>query len=90
MRRRLELPRELWIQNLRDLYWRSAHRQLRGARAVLRARETPSPAGSARDPSAAADDATPAAPAGSADSGPDGSSGEVPAATARDAEDPSP
>ena len=62
-------------------------RQLRDARALLRARETP-PSRSARDPSAAADDATPAAPA-AADSSPDGSSGEAPAATARAAEDPS-
>ena len=62
---------------------------LGNARAALRARETPSPAGSARDPSAADDDATPAAPAASAGSGPDGSSGEAPAATARAAEDPS-
>ena len=55
------------------------------SRAALRARETPSPAGSARDPSAADDDATPAAPAASAGSGPDGSSGEA-LASARDAE----
>ena len=38
-------------------------RELRAARADLRARETPPPASSARDPSAAADDATPPAPA---------------------------
>ena len=62
---------------------------LRDARRALCARETPSPAGRARDPSAADDDATPAAPATAADSGPDGSSGEAPAATARAAEDPS-
>ena len=62
--------------------------ELQKARAALRARETPSPAGRARDPSAADDDATPAAPAAFADSSPDGSSGEAPAST-RDAEDPS-
>ena len=62
--------------------------QLQDARAALRARETPPPSGSARDPSAAAGDATPAAPTAAADSGPDGSSGEAPAA-ARDAEAPS-
>ena len=59
-------------------------RSLRNARAALRARETPSPAGRARDPSAA-DDATPPAPAAFAGSGPDGSSGEA-LASARDAE----
>ena len=64
-------------------------KSLRDARAVLRARETPSPAGRARDPSAADEDATPAAPAAFADSRPDGSSGEAPATAARDAEDPS-
>ena len=61
--------------------------ELQKARAALRARATPSPAGRARDPSAADDDATPAAPA-AAGSGPDASSGEAPAA-ARDAEAPS-
>ena len=61
---------------------------LQNARAALRARETPSPAGSARDSRATADDATPPAPA-AADSSPDGSSGEAPAAAARDAEAPS-
>ena len=61
---------------------------LRAARRALRARETPSPSGSARDPSAADDDAAPPAPAAAADSSPDGSSGEAPAA-ARDAEESS-
>ena len=60
---------------------------MRDARAVLRARETPPPSSSARDPSDA-DDATPAAPA-AAESSPDGSSGEAPAAAERDVEAPS-
>ena len=58
---------------------------LGNARAALRAREAPPPSSSARDPSAADDDATPVAPAAFADSGPDGSSGEA-LASARDAE----
>ena len=64
-------------------------RQLRDARALLRARETPPPSRSARDPSAADDDATPPAPAAFADSSPEGSSGEAPATAACDAEAPS-
>ena len=59
------------------------------ARAALRARETPPPSRSARDPSAADDDATPPAPAAFADSSPEGSSGEAPATAACDAEAPS-
>ena len=63
-------------------------RNLRDARAALRARETPPPAGHSRDPSAS-DDATPPAPAAFADSSPEGSSGEAPATAACDAEAPS-